>query len=147
MTTIPSQGLALSSSISFSHIFISQLQSFIFAIRIALLKVARPSPSAAVFQIIITHMAFFFLLFHQIHFRMNDAENKNSNPRKTCTGTLSQNVLQGVKPISLCEANEQDSFKNAAPMQESEQVNCEKMPSKRDSERTSKRGETQSNTS
>lgn len=35
MTLLPSQGLALSPSISFSHFFISQFQSFIFTIRIA----------------------------------------------------------------------------------------------------------------
>lgn len=72
-----------------------------------LLKVARPFPIAAVFKIIITHIAFFP---YQIHFRMNDAENKNRNPQKSRTCTLSQNLLLGVKPISLCEANEQASF-------------------------------------
>lgn len=35
MTLLPGQGLALSPSISFSHFFISQFQSFIFTIRIA----------------------------------------------------------------------------------------------------------------
>lgn len=66
------------------------------------------SPSVTVLKIIITHIAFFFL--HQIHFRMNDAENKNHNPQKSQTCTVSQNLLLGVKPISLCEANEQASF-------------------------------------
>lgn len=41
---------------------------------------------------------------------MNDAENKNSNPQKTRTRTLSQNLLLTVKPVSLCEANEQASL-------------------------------------
>lgn len=35
MTLLPGQGLALSPSISFSHVFISQFQAFIFTIRIA----------------------------------------------------------------------------------------------------------------
>lgn len=60
---------------------------------------------------------------------MNDAENKNHNPQKSRTCTLSQNLLLGVKPISLCEANEQASFFKAALMHESELVNCETTPS------------------
>lgn len=35
MTILPGQGLALSPSISFLHVFISQLQSFIYAVRTA----------------------------------------------------------------------------------------------------------------
>lgn len=60
---------------------------------------------------------------------MNDAENKNCNPQKSRTCTLSKNLLLGVKPISLCEANEQASFFKAALMHESELVNCETTPS------------------
>lgn len=48
--------------------------------------------------------------------------------------TVSKSV--GVKPISLCEANEQASFFKAALMHESELVNCETTPSERGLERT-----------
>lgn len=113
MTILPGQGLALSPSISFSHISISQFQSFILCSENSpLLKVGRPSLSAAVLKIIITHSASLHIYIYilQIHFRMNDAENKNSNPQKTRTRTLSQNLLLRVKPVSLCEANEQASL-------------------------------------
>lgn len=115
MTILPGQGLALSPSISFSRISISQFQSFILCSENSpLLKVGRPSLSAAVLKIIITHSASLYIYIYiyilQIHFRMNDAENKNSNPQKTRTRTLSQNLLLTVKPVSLCEANEQASL-------------------------------------
>lgn len=77
-----------------------------------------------------------FLFLRQIHFRMSDAENKNRNPQKSQTCTLSQNLLPGVKPVSLCEANEQASFFKAALMHESELVNCETTPSERGLEQT-----------
>lgn len=113
MTILPGQGLALSPSISFSRISISQFQSFILCSENSpLLKVGRPSLSAAVLKIIITHSASLYIYIYilQIHFRMNDAENKNSNPQKTRTRTLSQNLLLTVTPVSLCEANEQASL-------------------------------------
>lgn len=81
-----------------------------------------------------------FLFLRQIHFRMNDAENKNRNPQKSRTCTLSQNLLPGVKPVSLCEANEQASFFKAALMHESELVNCETTPSESGLEQTAVTG-------
>ena len=66
---------------------------------------------------------------------------KKRNPQKSRTCTLSQNLLLGVKPISLCEANEQASLLKAALMHESELVNCEKTPSERGLEHTLRRGE------
>lgn len=71
---------------------------------------------------------------------MNDAENKNRNPQKSRTCTLSQNLLPGVKPVSLCEANEQASFFKAALMHESELVNCETTPSESGLEQTAETG-------
>lgn len=109
MTLLPGQGLALSPSISFSHFFISQLDSFIFTIRIAPTQGRPAVPQCSCAQNYHNSYSFFLLLF-QIHFRMNDAENKSRNPQKSRTCTLSQNLLLGVKPISLCEANEQASF-------------------------------------
>lgn len=132
----PGQGLALTPSIPFTHFFISQFPSFIFTIRIARTQGRPAIPSCSCALNYHNSYNHFFLSLHQIHFRMNDAENKNRNPQKSRTCTLSQNLLLGVKPISLCEANEQDSFFKAALMHESELVNCETTPSERGLEHT-----------
>lgn len=65
MTILPGQGLALSPSISFSRISISQFQSFILCSENSpLLKVGRPSLSAAVLKIIITHSASLYIYIY-----------------------------------------------------------------------------------
>lgn len=137
-TSPPGQGPALVLFIPFSHFFILQpifLSSFLFLLQHSpSSRSPRPPPVAAVRKIIITHItilffSFFFFFFYQIHFRMNDAENKNRNPQKSRTCTLSKNLLVGVKPVSVCEANEQASCFKAALMHESELVNCETTPS------------------
>lgn len=129
MTSPPGQGPALFLSIPFSHFFMLQpiFLSFYYK-HSPYSRSPWPSLVAAVCKIIITHITIFFF-FYQIHFRMNDAENKNRNPQKSRTCTLSKNLLLGVKPISLCEANEQASFFKAALMHESVLVNCETTPS------------------
>lgn len=135
MTLPPGQGLALSPSIPFSHFFISQFPSFIFSIGIAPTQGRSAFLSCSCAQNYHNSYNHFFF-FSQIHFRMNDAENKNCNPQKSRSCTLSQNLLLGVKPISLCEANKQASFFKAALMHESELVNCETTPSQRGLEHT-----------
>lgn len=130
MTLLPGQGLAPSPSISF---FISQLQSFIFTIRIAPTQGRLAFPHiAAVLKIIITHIARFISGWTM-------QKIKNCNPQKSRTRTLSPNLLLRVKPVSLCEANEQASLLKAALMHESELVNCEKTPSERGLEHAAER--------
>lgn len=89
------------------------------------LRPPTPPPFAAVLRIIITHIARFISGWAM-------QKIKNCNPQKSRTRTLSQNLLLGVKPVSLCEANEQASLLKAALMHESELVNCEKTPSERE---------------
>lgn len=94
MTLPPGQGLALSPSIPFSHFFISLFPSFIFTIRIAPTQGRTAIPSCSCAQNYHNSYNQFFFSSYQIHFRMNDAENKNRNPQKSRTCTLSQNLLE-----------------------------------------------------
>lgn len=120
------------------HFFLTHLHFSVsfFTLRIATTQGRSAIPRCSCAQNYHNSYSLFFpplsLFLYQIHFRMNDAENKKRNPQKSRTCTLSQNLLLGVKPVSLCEANEQASLLKAALMHESELVNCEKTPSERE---------------
>lgn len=143
MTLPPGQGLALSPSIPFLHFFISQFPSFIFSIRIAPTQGRPAILSCSCVQNYHNSYNHFFLpptppLGFISEWAMQKI--KNCNPQKSRSCTLSQNLLPGVKPISLCEANKQASFFKAALMHESELVNCETTPSQSGLERTAETG-------